>query len=93
MQAFRAATLLKKRFEYRNFPVDIAKISRTSILENICNSLLLTFLSLHEIVEPIRVQILKTGSEKTDLSIKTKNFLKSCRKDCKTSEAAVHTCS
>ena len=74
MQAFRGATLLKKRFEYRNFPVDIAKISRTSILENICNSLLLTFLFLHEIVKPIRVQILKTGSEKTDLSMKTNNF-------------------
>ena len=67
MQAFRAATLLKKRFQYRNFPVNIAKFSRTRILENICKSLLLSFLF-------IRVHILKTGSEKTDLSIKTNNF-------------------
>ena len=41
MQAFRPATLFKKRFQHGYFPVYIAKFLRWPILNNICERLLL----------------------------------------------------
>ena len=45
LQVFRPATLLKKRLQYRCFPVNIAKLLRTRILKNIFDRLLLKCIS------------------------------------------------
>ena len=44
-QVFRPANFIKKRLQYRYFPVKFAKFLRTPILKNICERLLLQFLS------------------------------------------------
>ena len=44
LQAFRAATLLKKRLQHKCFTVKFAKFLRALILKNICERLLLFFL-------------------------------------------------
>ena len=43
MQAFRAATLLKRDSNTSFFPVNIAKFVRALVLKNICERLLLCF--------------------------------------------------